>query len=176
MLAGEMRSAAERPAPSRLSVVALMAVVLLGVTGCGASDVKPERSLPADEHDGFAFVRDEANLLPRGQARRAEEQLEAIARRTGVYGVVMTAAEEPADPPTLFRPIIEEMDALDGEGLIMLCTPDGCELRAHTDGVDDALAVAREPYPASGGRRPNFNRMLRDWVDGVEAVARATDR
>lgn len=152
--------------------LALTAMLVAGAGGCG--DAAP--SIDAEPVDAFSFVRDDADLLSPGQHRRAERELREIANRTGVFGVLVTAAaNEPIDPPQIYGPIVAEVEALGGEALITICTPEACGLdagTAHSDGLDDAVQmVGAEPNPPGPGR--NLNRGIREWLEYVAAVAAA---
>jgi hypothetical protein len=155
--------------------LALAAVLATGAGGCG--DTAPSTDAqPAI--DAFAFVRDEGNILSPGQERRAERELRDIATRTGVFGVLVTRADdEETDPPQIYRPIVAEVEALGGEGLINICTPEACGPdagSAHTDGLTEAVEAVRAERPAvAPGQRRNVNQGIREWLDVVAAVAAA---
>jgi hypothetical protein len=126
----------------------------------------------------FVFVRDEAGILPADQVRQAEEQLRAIAERTGVYGVVISADEIP-DPPRVAGPIIDEISGLGGEALVGFCTPEACDLTAaaaySVTIEDDLSAVAPAPEPAPGQGVAQGSRGLRAWIELVGTVSTLED-
>jgi hypothetical protein len=154
------------------------AVVSFAVACC--SQVMPRPDPTTFPVAGFEFIRDEAGLLPDGDRRRAEGQLRDIAMRSGVFGVVVTATEEPADPPRVFAPIIEEVAARQGQALVALCLPDSCLFdapAAYSDSLAEAVGrvgPAPEPAPGQSGSNvpaPNRGFELHRWVEFVGAIA-----
>jgi hypothetical protein len=81
----------------------------------------------------------------------------------------------PVDPPVTFRPVIAEITALGGEGLVNICAPDACGqegMTAQTEGVAEAASmVAPAPEPAGKGQPDDPASRLRRWVEYVGAVA-----
>lgn len=128
--------------------------------------------------DDFVFVRDEAGILPADQVRQAEEQLRAMAERSGVYGVVISA-DEILDPPQVAGPIVDEVNGLGGEAIIGFCTPEACDLTAaaaySATLEDDLSAVARAPEPAPGQGVAQGSRGLRAWIELVGTVSTLED-
>ncbi len=124
--------------------------------------------------DDFVFVRDEAGILPADQVRQAEEQLRAMADRSGVYGVVISA-EEILNPPQVAGPIMDEVSGLGGEALIGFCTPEACDLTAaaaySATLEDDLSVVARAPEPVPGQGVAPGSRGLRAWIELVGTVS-----
>jgi len=151
----------------------LMAVGAAVLVSCAPAQWAPAASFPVPP--GFVFVRDNADRFPLGERRQAEESLGFMAARTGVYGVVVTA-EEVEDPSQVAGPILSEIEALGGEGLIGICTPTACDLTAATaysDSLADVLArVAPVPDAAPGQGIPVARRDdLRRWRELVGAVS-----
>ncbi|MGI9019548.1 MAG: hypothetical protein ACR2G3_02410 [Solirubrobacterales bacterium] len=145
----------------------------MALVACGQDREAPEpfrEAVPA----GFTFVRDPVGMFPPGLRKHAEEELRAMARATGVYGVVVAATEVP-DPPVVVRPIFEEVAGAGGQLLLAFCTPDACDLRSASS-VSEALssrveAVAPEAEPVVGNANADANRNLGRWVEFVAAVA-----
>ena len=165
-----------RRTPTGAGVLLALAVL---ATGCGQ---RLPTATPAIRIDpaalaAFDFVRDDAELLPAEAREWAEEQLRDIAGRTGVFGVVITAAPGvPVDPPVLFRPVMDEVVGIGGEALVNVCTPHACGLdgaTANTDALAEAVSmVAPAPEPAPGQGLPgNPGFQLRRWIEYVGAVA-----
>lgn len=153
--------------------VVMLVLVAAGSSACRADPVEsPRPSLPQP----FVFVRDDIDVFPPGQRTKAEDELRAIAEKTGVHGVVVTADEIP-DPPVVLRPIFEEVAGRGGQLLVGFCTRDACDLRSARavsetlQGAVDSVAPTQEP--AVGNRRISPTRSLQAWVDFVAAVAEA---
>ena len=148
----------------------LTVAVGLALAACATVAPPPPSEVP----DEFVFVRDEAGLLPPGQVRRAEEQLRAMAERTGVYGVVVSAHEIP-DPPRVAGPIVDEISALGGEAMVGFCTEEACDLSAaaaYSPTLENDLsAVAQAPEPVPRGGGAPGARGLRAWIELVGAVS-----
>lgn len=154
------------------------AVCLVAFVGACASPVA-EPTPTAISVAGFEFIRDDIGLLPAIDRSRTEGQLRDIASRTGVFGVVVTGAHQPADPPRVYSPIMDEIHARGGQGLIAVCTPDSCAFDAPgavSDGLADAVGLV-----AAAPERPRENPRavplgdqafeLHRWVEYVGAIA-----
>jgi hypothetical protein len=156
-----------------------VAAISLLTAGCSLLAPEPTASSVIDPMalSRFVFIRDELGLLPDDEQAQAEEQLRAIAGRSGVFGIVITlTADEAQEPTFLFPPIYRPVLALGGEALIAICTPQSCRFdspSASTDGLADAIAmVAPAPEPAPGQGLPaDPDFALHRWVEYVGAVA-----
>ena len=151
----------------------LMALAACMLTACGASEIgaAATANVPAD----FVFVRDGADLFPPGQVRQAEDALRSTAVRSNIYGVVITL-DHIDDPSAVAVSVLEDIAALDGDGMVAVCTPEACDLTAATavsPGLADAVdQVAAAPDPAPGqGLAPARRDDLRRWRELVGAVS-----
>jgi hypothetical protein len=165
-----------RPESGVTMRIGLLAFLVAVLASCGSDPsldgpAGASFQVPAD----FVFVRDSVGLFPPGQVRQAEEDLRFQAERSGVFGVVITA-ERADDPPTIFRPIVAEIQELGGEALIAICTPDACDLTgatAYSESLADRIEqVAPDPEPAPGQGIPaNPRNELRRWRELVGTIA-----
>jgi hypothetical protein len=151
----------------------IMALAAAIPSSCSA--VQIDASASANVPPGFDFVATGAGLFPPGQRRQAEDALRSMAVRTNVYGVVV-AADEIEDPAVVTDAILSGIAALDGEGLVAVCTPDACNLTvatAFSPGLADAIEqVASAPDAARGqGLAPARRDDLRRWRELVGAVS-----
>ena len=154
--------------------IGLLIVVGAAVlVSCDARPVGPAASFAVPAR--FVFVRDSADRFPAREQQQADESLRWMAERTGVYGVVV-AADEVDDSSAVAGPILAEVEALGGEGLIGICTPAACDLTAPT-AYSDSLAdvidrVAPVPDAAPGQGIPIEPRDdLTRWRELVGAVS-----
>jgi hypothetical protein len=145
----------------RAGLVALLIAVL--AAGCGMQ-------VPSD----FTFIRDEAGVFNDAEQAQAEAQLRAIAERSGIYGVVLTARDFP-DDSSVVSPVVDEVLARGGEALVALCSPGDCDLSmargASAGMLEVATQVAPAPEPAPEGNLPDPPGSLREWVEFVGAVS-----
>jgi hypothetical protein len=159
--------------PARGAVLLTVACV---VAACGIVTPATPRDrweVPAE----FAFLRDDARILPAADRALAEEHLRFHAETNGVFGVVLTG---PDPGPDDAAPVIAEVERLGGAALVAWCSPTACDLStpAVTSAAlsDAANMVAPAPAPASGQGLPPPEQGLQAWIEYVGAVANLPER
>jgi hypothetical protein len=151
----------------------LLALAAGMLTACSAGEFGSAAS--ANVPPDFIFVRDGADLFPPGQVRQAEAALRSMATSSNIYGVVV-AQDHIDDPSAVAASVLEDIAALDGVGMVAICTPDACDLTTATavsPGLADAVdQVAPAPDPAPGeGLAAARRDDLRRWRELVGAVS-----